>query len=119
PNMTLFWIIGLIVRCVPNFNIKGIRLIQKSDLRRKWLKYIPVVFFNVRATTYSAVGGFSFSLLSFQILLGMSFNYMGYLNSAWTLGLPLGGLYWLWKTKTKKPDEDLENTEPNEIEEEK
>ena len=26
---------------------------------------------------------------------------MGYLNSAWTFGLPLGGLYWFWKLKQK------------------
>lgn len=119
PNMTLFWLFGLIVICVPIFNIYVIRLIKKSTLKKKWLKYIAVVVFNVPAITYSAVGGFSFSLLSFQILLGMSFNYMGYLNSAWTLGIPLGGLYWLWKIKTRKPNEDLEQTEPDEIEEEK
>lgn len=119
PNMTLFWLFGLIVICVPIFNIYVIRLIKKSTLKKKWLKYIAVVVFNVPAITYSAVGGFSFSLLSFQILLGMSFNYMGYLNSAWALGIPLGGLYWLWKIKTRKPNEDVEQTEPNEIEEEK
>lgn len=106
PSMTIFWLFGLLVICVPIFNIYVIRLIKKSDLRKKWLKYIAVVVFNVPAITYSAVGGFSFSLLSFQILLGMSFNYMGYLNSAWTLGIPLGGLYWLWKIKTKKTEEE-------------
>jgi hypothetical protein len=26
---------------------------------------------------------------------------MGYLTSAWTFGLPLGGLYWFWKLKIK------------------
>ncbi|UZD24188.1 hypothetical protein PBT90_12415 [Algoriphagus halophytocola] len=119
PNMTLFWLFGLIVICVPIFNIYVIRLIKKSDLKKKWLKYIALVFFNVPAITYSAVGGFSFSLLSFQILLGMSFNYMGYLNSAWTLGIPLGGLYWLWKIKTRKPNEDVEQVELDKTEEEK
>lgn len=118
PNMTLFWLFGLIVICVPIFNIYVIRLIKKSDLKKKWLKYIAVVVLNVPAITYSAVGRFSFSLLSFQILLGMSFNYMGYLNSAWTLGIPLGGLYWLWKIKTREPNQDIEQTEPDEIEEE-
>lgn len=68
PNMTLFWLFGLIVICVPIFNIYVIRLIKKSTLKKKWLKYIAVVVFNVPAITYSAVGGFSFSLLSFNSL---------------------------------------------------
>jgi len=119
PNMTLFWLFGLLVICVPIFNIYVIRLIKKSDLKKKWLKYIAVVFFNVPALTYSAIGGFSFNLLSFQILIGMSFSFMGYLNSAWTLGIPLGSLYWLWQIKTRKPNKDVENKEPDDIEEEK
>ena len=27
---------------------------------------------------------------------------MGYLNSAWTFGVPLGGLYFLWQLKNGK-----------------
>jgi len=88
------------------------------------LKYIAVIFLNVPAFTYAAVNGFSFNLLSFQFLLGISFSYMGYLNSAWTFGLPLGGLYWFWKLKMKKleitnmTDEALVNTGKLEVENE-
>jgi len=99
PQMATFWLFGLVVICVPIFNIYVIRLIKKSELRTKWLKYLAIFIFNVPAITYSAIGGYSFNLLSFQILLGMSFNYMGYLNAAWTFGIPLGGLYWLRKVK--------------------
>ncbi len=102
PSMTLFWLFGLLALCVPIFNIYVIRKIKKSKLEKKWLKYIAVIFLNVPAFTYAAVNGFSFSLLSFQILLGVSFSYMGYLSSAWTFGLPLGGLYWFWKLKMNK-----------------
>ena len=105
PSMTTFWLFGLLALCVPIFNIYVIRQIKKSGLQKKWLKYIAVIFLNVPAFTYAAVNGFSFSLLSFQILLGVSFSYMGYLSSVWTFGLPLGGLYWFWKLKANKIDE--------------
>ena len=109
PSMTLFWLFGILAICVPIFNIWIIRKIKKSNLKKKWLKYIAVIFLNVPAITYSAVYGLSFSLLSFQILFGISFSYMGYLSSAWTFGIPLGGLYWLWKLNKKTNDETTEN----------
>jgi hypothetical protein len=34
--------------------------------------------------------------------LGLSFNYMGYLGSVWTFGVPLGGAYWFMKLKLLK-----------------
>lgn len=117
PSMTLFWLFGVIAICIPIFNIYVIRQIKRSDLKKKWLKYIAVIFLNVPALTYAAVNGFSFNLQSFQFLLGISFSYMGYLNSAWTFGLPLGGLYWFWKLKQKseltneiEPKIDNQNT---------
>ncbi len=112
PSMTMFWLFGLVALCVPVFNIYIIRQIKKSGLQRKWLKYIAVIFLNVPAITYAAVYGVSFSLLSFQVLLGISFSYMGYLSSVWTFGLPLGGLYWLWKLKKNKTNE-MESTVDN------
>ena len=113
PNMVPFWLFGLFAFCIPIFNIYVISLIKKSNLKRKWLKYLSVLFFNVPAITYSAIGGLGFKLLNFQILLGISFSYMGYLNSMWAFGIPFGGLYWLWKLKTKK-----EEVNYNEIEDE-
>ncbi len=109
PSMTLFWLFGILAICIPIFNVWIIRKIKKSNLKKKWLKYIAVLFLNVPAITYSAVYGLSFSLLSFQILFGISFSYMGYLSSAWTFGIPLGGLYWFWKLYKKTNDETTEN----------
>lgn len=103
--MLIFWLFGLIPLTVLLFNIFVIRLIKKSNLTKKWLKYIAVLFFNVPAISYSAVEGLSFKLLNFQILFGISFSAMGYLGSIWTFGIPLGGLYWLWKLKQRKDDE--------------
>ena len=102
PTMTYFWLFGLLAICIPIFNIYVIRQIKRSGLNKKWLKYIAVIFLNVPSITYAAVNGLSFKLLSFQILLGISFGYMGFLNSFWTFGIPLGGLYWFWKLKQRK-----------------
>ena len=107
PNMLLFWLFGLIPLSILLFNIYVIREIKKSTLSKKWLKYIAVLFFNVPAISYAAVGGLSFKLLSFQILLGISFSAMGYLGSVWTFGVPLGGIYWLWKLKQRREREIL------------
>ncbi|CAN5388524.1 hypothetical protein BH09BAC3_BH09BAC3_26730 [soil metagenome] len=101
PSMTIFWLFGLLAICIPVFNIYVIRQIKRSDLSKKWLKYIAVIFLNVPAITYAAVGGLSYKLLNFQILFGVSFGYMGFLNSYWTFGIPLGGLYWFWRLRKK------------------
>ena len=101
PTMTYFWLFGLLAICIPIFNIYVIRQIKRSNLKRKWLKYIAVILLNVPAIQYAAVSGLSFKLLNFQILLGVSFSYMGYLNSYLAFGIPLGGLYWFWKLRRK------------------
>ena len=107
PNMTLFWLFGILAVAIPIFNIWIIRKIKKSDLSKKWLKYIAVIFLNIPSITYNVVYGLSFSVLSFQILFGISFSYMGYLSSAWSFGIPLGGLYWLWKLNKKQKKEEI------------
>ena len=102
PNMVGFWVFGILALCVPVFNIYMIVRIKRSQYKKKWLKYLAVIILNVPAVTYNAVNGLSLQLLSFQILFGISFQYMGYLNSAWTFGIPLGGLYLLWQLKNGK-----------------
>lgn len=104
PNMLLFWLFGFIPLTVLFFNIYVIRQIKKSNYLKKRLKYIAILFFNVPAISYAAVEGLSFKLLNFQILFGISFSAMGYLGSVWTFGIPLGGLYWLWKLRQRKDD---------------
>ena len=101
PAMTFFWLFGLLALCIPVFNIYVIRQIKRSNLKKKWLKYIAVIFLNVPAIMYFAVNGLSFKLLKFQ-LLGIGFGYMGYLNSYWAFGIPLGGLYWFWRIRQKR-----------------
>lgn len=110
PNMLLFWLFGLLPLTVLIFNIFVIRKIKKSTLTKKWLKYLAVILLNVPAISYAAVDGLSFKLLNFQILFGVSFSAMGYLGSIWTFGIPLGGIYWLWKLKQRK-DAEVSDTQ--------
>lgn len=120
PSMIFFWIFGLLALCVPIFNIYVIRQVKRSDLKKKWLKYIAIIFLNIPTITYAAVSGFSFNLLSFQILLGVSFGYMGFLLSYWSFGIPLGGLYWFWRIKHRKnivTDNEITSTQDSTIEE--
>lgn len=106
PSMTYFWLFGLLALCVPAFNIYVIYLIKKSDLKKKWVKYLAVIFLNAPSITYSAVNGLFFKLIHFQFMLGIGFGYMGYLNSFWVFGIPLGGLYWFWKLKKEREQKD-------------
>ena len=102
PNMLLFWLFGILPLTVLLFNIYVIRKIKKSNLKRKWIKYLAVIVLNVPAISYAAVDGLSYKLLNFQILFGVGFSLMGYLGSVWTFGIPLGGIYWLWKLNQQK-----------------
>jgi len=103
PNMTPFWLFGILAICISIFNIYMIVKIKRSKFKKKWLKYLAIIFLNVPAITYKAVGGLSLGL-SFQILLGISFEFPGYLTSFWTFGIPLGGLYIFWKLQKQKDD---------------
>lgn len=111
PNMLPFWLFGLFAICIPIFNIYVIRKVYKSSLRKKWLKYLAIIIFNTPSITYNALSGLSFKLIQFQLLLGIGFKHMGYLNSIWSIGIPLGGIYWLWKLKQKEKSTDQQPTE--------
>jgi hypothetical protein len=110
PSMGLFWLFGLIAICIPIFNIYVITLIKRSQLRKKWLKYLAVVVLNVPALSYTAISGLSFELLSFQLLLGMGVGFLGYMGTFWSFGVPLGGLYFYWKLRIRAASttDDLE-----------
>lgn len=95
PSMGWFWLVGLLAICVPIFNIYIIIKIKRSSLTKKWIKYIAVIALNIPTLMYSAVAGFSFKLLHFQ-LLGVGFSLMGYTNSYWAFSIPVGAIYWFW-----------------------
>jgi len=99
PNMMNFWLLGLFAISVPAFNGYVIYRIKKSELKRKWLKYLAVIALNAPTLIYTAIGGFSVKYFNLQLLLGFSFSYMGYMNTSWAIGVPLGGLYWFIKLR--------------------
>jgi hypothetical protein len=108
PDLTLFWLFGLLALCVLTFNIFMIVQIKRSNLNKKWVKYLAIVFLNVPTIVYKAVGSTITLELSLQILLGMSFSKMGYMGTAVEIGIPLGGLYWLWRLKARKAQSIIE-----------
>jgi hypothetical protein len=105
PHMLIFWLFGIFAVCVLIFNIYIIRRIKRSNLTKKWVKYVVVILLNVPTFICHTNGAITFALLNFQILLGISFSYMGYLNSFWSFGVPIGGLYCLFLLM-KKDDEE-------------
>lgn len=106
PSMTIFWLVGLIAILVPVFNIYVIYKVKKSSLKKKWIKYIAIIFLNIPTISYFAANGFSFNLSQIQLFFGFGFSVMGYMYSFWSIGVPLGGLYWFWRLSVRKQKED-------------
>lgn len=98
PNTTLLYIIGFISLIIPIFNIYVINKIRKSNLSKKWLKYIAIVIFNFPTLIYNVVTGLGFKAFQFTFL-GLGFQATGYLNSVVTIGIPIAGIYWFWKLR--------------------
>jgi len=111
PGSTFFWLFGVFAITIPAFNIYIIRRIKRSNLTKKWLKYIAVMVINVPSFTCHTNGAITFSLVSFQLMFGFSFSYMGYLNSFFSFGLPLGGLYCLYLLMKKEDEESFNQPE--------
>ena len=101
PSLGTFWLFGLLPLLVVLFNIYVILRIRRSDRPRKWVKYLAVLLFNVPSLVYTASGALSIQPLMFQVFLGVGLSFTGYANMAWTVGLPLGGLYWWWRLRTQ------------------
>ncbi|MBB5333449.1 hypothetical protein [Chryseobacterium koreense] len=109
PNMTLYYVLGVLALIVTTFNIYMINKIRKSGLKRKWLKYIAIILLNFPTFIYNPVTGFSFKLFQFTFI-GFGFSAMGYLNSSITIGVPVAAIYWYWKLKQKENKKVLQPT---------
>jgi len=102
PDMTIFWLFGVLTLSVLAFNIYTIIKVKRSQLKRKWSLYLSIILINVPTISYGAIHGLSFELLSFQGLFGVGFSYYGYLGALWEFGIPLGSFFCLWKIYSKK-----------------
>jgi uncharacterized membrane protein YhaH (DUF805 family) len=96
PPMWLFWLVGIFAVGVLVFNIYTmVRIRRRRDIRRKWLKYLAIVFLNAPVVVYTAMGNLSLKLLTVTFF-GLGFGLTGYLGSVWQIGIPIAALYWTW-----------------------
>ena len=111
PDMTKFWLFGIFAAGVLAFNIYTIVMVKRSGLKRKWLAYTGIVLLNIPTIQYNAIGGLSFKLLYFQILLGVSFQNAGYLGAAWAIAIPLGAIIAQWRINQLDKEAELNDAE--------
>ena len=117
-DMTRFWILSSLGLLVIAFIIYTIVRVKKSDMKKKWVKYILAVVVNIPLFLVTS-SGVKLSLgLS---IMGVGFEYLGP-DSYTKIAFPLGSiivLYLLRKHNKKKETETVETTEnsQNEIEE--
>jgi hypothetical protein len=97
PGMFTFWL-GLIPALVVwGILIYAIVQVKRSNIRRKWLKYLMILVLNYPVIVFSALG-IQLNFSRFQII-GAGFTVFGFSGSVFEVGLPLGALYVLWKLK--------------------
>lgn len=97
PNMTKFWLFGLLALLVVIINITAIILVLRSKLKLKWLYCIVIFVVNAPSIQYGAAPGLSFKLWSDQYLMGVDFQKIGYLGSFWTIGIPIAAIFTICK----------------------
>ncbi len=110
PNMKYFWAIGIVfLMIVLTINIYAAIRVYRSNVVKKYLKYITIVLFNIPVLGCNALTGPFFNLFSFQ-LFGIGFGNSNYFETFWTIGFPLGALFVLWKLRNnlfRTVDDDL------------
>lgn len=99
PNSKL-WFVGIpVMLLVLTFNIYVIVKVYKSDVTRKWVKYLMVIFLNLPVLGYNALSGVTFQLLGLN-LFGVSFGFGNYFTTYWSIGVPIGAIIVLWRIKS-------------------
>ncbi|MGD1889784.1 MAG: hypothetical protein ACFB15_04165 [Cyclobacteriaceae bacterium] len=98
PSFLLIYIAGFIAIGVASLNIIAINRIRKSSFKRKWLRIVGVLIFNVPAITITALGRFSLDI-SFQTLLGVGFSATGIDETLVTFAIPIGSIVTLVMVK--------------------
>jgi hypothetical protein len=106
PDMGNFWFFGICTLGVFLFNIYMLRRVKRSDMVKKWQKYLAIILLNAPTIGYAQVSGVIL-MYRIQLFFGVNFIKMGYPSSAWMFGIPLGSLYILWQLKTGKYEKAL------------
>ena len=105
PSYLLLYLAGLIALGVVAANIMAINRIRKSELKRKWLRILGVLIFNIPAVTLTALGHLSLDF-SFQMLFGVGFSATGIDETFVTFGIPIGSIVTFILVKRNKSKED-------------
>ncbi|UZR97589.1 hypothetical protein [Chondrinema litorale] len=115
PSYLLIYIAAVIALCVAMLNVIAINRIRKSSLKKKWLKMLGVIIFNVPAITITALGHFSLNL-SFQVLFGIGFSATGIDETLVTFGIPIGSIVTLIKVKKREQNRITDDKLKTEVE---
>lgn len=93
PNLTGFWITGLIGIVVVGFIIFSIVRVARSELKYKWIYYISIIVINFPTISYNAYHGLFIEALKIVFSCGVELKYSDYMNYWWHLALPVGALF--------------------------
>jgi hypothetical protein len=103
PNMTKFWLFGLLALLVVAINIFAIIAAWRSKLKLKWLYCIAIILLNIPSIEYGAAHGLAFRLWRDQYIMGVDFQKIGYLGAFWTIGIPIAAIFTICRVFFFKP----------------
>lgn len=117
PKTQRMWMIGIpILLIVLGFNIFVMYKVYKSDVRRKWLKFLMILLLNLPSIGYSAINGVFFKIIYIN-LLGVSFSYSSYWSTYLVISFPIGAIIVYWKLKNNlyrtKADDWIYHVDPS------
>jgi hypothetical protein len=93
------WLVGILTMlCILAFNVYVIIKVYRSNVVRRWLKYLMIILLNLPVFGYNALSGFFFKFLGLN-LLGVSAGWTNYFNTYWSIGVPIGSIIVLWRLK--------------------
>lgn len=104
PSMTLHYLFIIIGFIILAFNIYMIVHIKKSNIKRKWLAYIGIIFLNFPTLIYNTTTGLDFQFFKFQFF-GFGIDALGTYFSNVFLSIPIGAIIWFWKLNQIKKTE--------------
>jgi hypothetical protein len=104
PNTFPFWLLGILPLAVLILNVYTIIKIRRSNFSKKWLLILFCILLNW-PTLNIYIDRISLEF-SFQILLGIGFQLMGYDNYVWSVGIPIGALISLYAIRPMRASKE-------------
>jgi len=119
PNMSGFWLVGLIGVVIIGFIIFSIIKVAKSELKYKWLYYIGILLINFPTVSFGPFKGIYLETLKIVFSMGVKVSHGDYLNYCWSFGLPIVAMfanYKIYRLKKQKSESSFEEIKPPTIE---